>query len=166
MLEARPRRLASSKGPPLPKPTHPATTSPDGPAPRDPLRWTPSQTLLGPVRRFLLPKAGAPSPTFLLKDLDTSLPLGPSCPIMSTLPPTGSSTRSAAISGEGPSPERPQVRGPEVTPATITHTQCHCRILRPRVIWAMDKSYTETQFPCEGHGGNDSPNHSVRLGCK
>ena len=73
-------RLASSKGPAASKPTHPATASPEGPAPRDPLRGTPSQTLLEVVLRSLLPTAGAPSPHFLQKDLDTSLSLGPQLP--------------------------------------------------------------------------------------
>ena len=51
-----------------------------------------------------------------------------------------------------------------VTPATITHTQCHCQIPSSYGYMGYGQSYTETQFPCEGHGGNDSPNHSVRLG--
>lgn len=115
-------RLASSKGPPLPKPTHPATTSPDGPAPRDPLRWTPSQTLLEAVRRFLLPKAGAPQPTFPSEGpghLPSSWPpAAPSCPPCLQL----AAPLTPAISGEGPSPERPQVRGPGDPRHNHTHS--------------------------------------------
>lgn len=156
-------RLASSKGPPLPKPTHPAATSPDGPAPRDPLKWTPSQTLLEAVRRFLLPKAGAPSPHSLLKDLDTSLPLGPQLP--HHVHPASNWQLHSLLPSQGKAPllnaHRCEVL---VTPATITHTQCHCQIPSSYGYMGYGQSYTETQFPCEGHGGNDSPNHSVRLG--
>ena len=132
-------RLASSKGPAVPKPTHPAAASPEGPAPRDPLRGTPSQTLLEAVLRSLLPTAGAPSPHFLQKDLDTSLPLGLQLP--PHVHPASNWQPHSFLPSQMKAPLLNTHRSEALGDPRHNHT--HPMPLpnpfRPRVIWAMDK---------------------------
>ena len=105
-------RLASSKGPAAPKPTHPATASPEGPAPRDPLARDPLADSAGGGPQISPPDSRRPQPTFPSEGPGhlpfARPPAAPSCPPCLQL----TAPLIPAISDEGPSAERPQVRGP------------------------------------------------------